>query len=43
MYEEERRLYCSAILELNSLQNLFGFMGDTAVHTHSGPRSGETK
>ena len=31
MYEEERRLYCPAILELKALQNFFSSMGDTDV------------
>ena len=43
MYEEERRLYSRAILELKSIQNMFSSMGDTAVHTDSGPRSRKTK
>ena len=30
---------CPAILELKSLQEFFSSMGDTAVHTDSGPRS----
>ena len=43
MYEEERQLYCPAILEIKSLQNFFSSIGDTAVHTGSGPRSLKTK
>ena len=42
MYEEERQLYCP-ILEIKSLQNFFSSIGDTAVHTGSGPRSLKTK
>ena len=34
---------CPAILELKSLQEFFSSMGDTAVHTDSGPRSRKTK
>ena len=41
MYEEG--LYSPAILKLKSLQNFFCSMGDTAVHTHSGPRSRKRK
>ena len=43
MYEEERQLYCPAILEIKSLQNFFSSIGDTAVHTGSDPRSLKTK
>ena len=43
MHEEERRLYCPVILELKWLQNLFSSIGDTVVHTESGPRSRKTK
>ena len=34
---------CPAILELKSLQEFFSSMGDTAVHTDSGPRSHKAK
>ena len=43
MYEEERRLYCPAILEFESLKNFFSSMGHTAVHTDMGPQSRKTK
>ena len=43
MDEEERWLYCPAILELKSLQNFLSSMRDIAVHTGSGPRSRKTK
>ena len=42
MYEEERRLYCPAILELESVKNLFSSTGHRAVHTDMGPQSRKT-
>ena len=41
--ENERRIYCPALLELNSLYNVLKCMGDTAVHIDSGPLSRKKK
>ena len=41
--ENERRIYCPALLELNSLYNVLKCMGDTAVYIDSGPLSRKKK
>ena len=41
--ENERRIYCPVLLELNSLYNVLKGMGDTAVLIGSGPLSRKKK
>ena len=41
--ENERRIYCPVLLELNNLYNVLKGMGDAAVHIDSGPLSSKKK